>query len=406
MNLNETVYYSALINNHDSKTSNASTLSEPHLTFNEIRDNPIIKNCQDYKLAIINFKLDTKSLPVFIPVIEYDGSGKNKSTTIYTVFFEYLGYSGFQNVLFKPQDETIDRPIMKNGYADYSNGYYNYYNYEPFLTDVNRAVVDAFNQLEYSINMQEEGQDIKNDFNIFKNAAGKFEVPQFIYDKDTKLIFMNAPKRQFNDDIANGNFIKIFLNEPLYRLFNSLPFKKQHIPFKFYSSETKLLTNTNPFVVFRLNLNNFKNSNEIEIYPKLDDNTVSTTKSTHLIIYQDYETLSSWSPVDSIVFTSNSIPVRSTVVSANHSYDNGVETTEGSSNSIALEICEFRAGLFTPGVIYEPSVLRWIDMYDQDELCRININIYYKLKYTGQLIPFRINNGGSFSIKMAFQKIK
>ncbi len=215
MNLNETVYYSALINNHDSKTSNASTLSEPHLTFYEIRDNPIIKNCQDYKLAIINFKLDTKSLPVFIPVIEYDGSGKNKSTTIYTVFFEYLGYSGFQNVLFKPQDETIDRPIMKNGYADYSNGYCNYYNYEPFLTDVNRAVVDAFNQLEYSINMQEEGQDIKNDFNIFKNAAGKFEVPQFFYDKDTKLIFMNAPKRQFNDDIANGNFIKIFLNEPL-----------------------------------------------------------------------------------------------------------------------------------------------------------------------------------------------
>ncbi len=46
------------------------------------------------------------------------------------------------------------------------------------------------------------------DFNIFKNAAGKFEVPQFIYDKDTKLIFMNAPKRQFNDDIANGNYIK------------------------------------------------------------------------------------------------------------------------------------------------------------------------------------------------------
>ena len=402
----ETIYYTALINNHDAKTNNGSTISEPNLSFNETRDGPLISNCQDYKLAIVNFKLDTKSLPVFIPVIEYDESGKNRSTTIYSIYFEYLGYSGEQSVLFTPQDETINRPIMRNGFADYSNGYYSYYNFEPFLTDVNRAVVDAFNQLEYSINMQEEGQDIKNDFNIFKNSSGKFEVPQFIYDKDTKLIFMNSPKRIYNDDISNGNYIKMFLNEPLYRLFNSLPFKKQILTFKYYSSETKLLTSTNPLVLFRLNLNNFKNANESEIYAKLDDKTVATSKSTHLTIYQDYETLSSWSPIDSIVFTSSSIPIRSTVVSSNHSYDDGIETTEGSSNIVALEISEFRAGIFTPGIIYEQPILRWLDLLDLDELTRININCFYKLKYTGQLIPLKLNNGGSFSIKLAFRKYK
>ncbi len=62
---------------------------------------------------------------------------------------------------------------MRNGYADYSNGYYSYYNFEPFLTDVNPADVDTLNQLEYSINMQEEGQDIKNDFNILKKIKWK-----------------------------------------------------------------------------------------------------------------------------------------------------------------------------------------------------------------------------------------
>jgi hypothetical protein len=178
------------------------------------------------------------------------------------------------------------------------------------------------------------------------------------------------------------------------------------LTFKYYSSETKLLTSTNPLVLFRLNLNNFKNANESEIYAKLDDKTVATSKSTHLTIYQDYETLSSWSPIDSIVFTSSSIPIRSTVVSSNHSYDDGIETTEGSSNIVALEISEFRAGIFTPGIIYEPSILRWLDLLDLDELTRININCFYKLKYTGQLIPLKLNNGGSFSIKLAFRKYK
>ena len=79
-----------------------------------------------------------------------------------------MGYSGEQIVLFTPQDETINRPIMRNWYAVNSSGYYSYYNFEPCLTDVYRAVVDAFNQLELSINMQEEGQYIKNDLNIFK----------------------------------------------------------------------------------------------------------------------------------------------------------------------------------------------------------------------------------------------
>ena len=133
---------------------------------------------------------------------------------------------------------------------------------------------------------------------------------------------------------------------------------------------------------------------------------LTDVKTTHLIIGQDYETLTSWSPVESIVFTSSTIPVNSSIISANHSYEQGIETTEGSTNTIEMELSEFRAGQPKAGVIYEPKVLRWLNMKDQAELRLINLQVYYRFKYTGELIPIRINSGGSFSCKFCFRKIQ
>jgi hypothetical protein len=45
-------------------------------------------------------------------------------------------------------------------------------------------------------------------------------------------------------------------------------------------------------------------------------------------------------------------------------------------------------------------------MKDQDELRLINLQVYYRFKYTGELIPLRINSGGSFSAKFCFRKIQ
>jgi len=75
-------------------------------------------------------------------------------------------------------------------------------------------------------------------------------------------------------------------------------------------------------------------------------------------------------------------------------------------NTIEMELSEFRAGQPKPGVIYEPKVLRWLNMKDQAELRLINLQVYYRFKYTGELIPLRINSGGSFSAKFCFRKIQ
>jgi hypothetical protein len=53
---------------------------------------------------------------------------------------------------------------------------------------------------------------------LFKNSNGDIDIPYFIFDKGTGLIFLNSAQT------VEG--LTIFLNFPLYRLFDSLPFQR------------------------------------------------------------------------------------------------------------------------------------------------------------------------------------
>ena len=55
------------------------------------------------------------------------------------------------------------------------------------------------------------------------------------------------------------------------------------------------------------------------MYAKTTGNSaIATTKTAHLVVYQDYETLTSWTPVESITITSNNMPIKSSIISNNH----------------------------------------------------------------------------------------
>jgi hypothetical protein len=227
---------------------------------------------------------------------------------------------------------------------------------------------------------------------LFKNSNGDIDIPYFIFDKGTGLIFLNSPQT------VTG--LTIFLNTPLYRLFDSLPFQRKNTTFKNLDGSTTI---TN---LFRLKLTNFGNSNVVDLVPQATGQNSSTVKVPHYVIYQYYETLTSWSPIESIVISSGNLPIKSSVVSQNHSFVNGVETVEGSSNIVEMEMSEFRSGTPKPGIIYEAQIIRWVNMLDQNELRSIHLQVFYRLKMNGQLIPFKINSGGSFGMKLCFRKIK
>lgn len=380
------VYYNALINNLD---ANSDTHHEPHLVFNEDRLSPLITNCEDYDLSIENFKVDLKTLPTFIPTIRYsddDSESLTRNTTIYEITLECKGYCAKTSVIFTPQDTTngSEAPPFKKGYPNYRTNYYNLYSFEYFFVMVNEALKTAFVNLKAVLAEFSQNIDLGSD------------LPYFIFDKDTGLIYLNAPEATFNDD--NVDVVNMFLNKPLYRLFNSLPFTRQTDTF--ISSESIPITQSG----FKINISNFGEANKSELSSPQIDGSVKSGVS-YLSVYQDYTTLDTWSPVESIVITSNTIPVRTSNTSSTHSYQDGEETVSGSSNIVELELTDFKSGNPIPGIIYTPAYPRWINMRNQNELTNINLELFYRSKLDGSLMPVTICSTGAFSCKLCFRKL-
>ena len=265
-NTNDYLYYTALINNDGSILPSSESDVEPDFEIMEDRKVALLPDPEMYMVAVESCMMDLKSLPVFIPTIKYNTAPTDtqKLETIYEVTLEYETYSATTPIYFTPQDQTITQPNFVNGYANYKSGYYNLYNYESFFTMVNESIKTTFLKLI----------DVVTSYNgilptAFSNLAssGNYEILYFIFDKESSLIFLNSPKSTFSDSNSSHDNTQTTTTKTLYKL----------------------------------NLNSFKNANEVEIYPHLSDDTSGLTKTTHMLIYQDYETLSTWSPVESIV---------------------------------------------------------------------------------------------------------
>jgi hypothetical protein len=163
------------------------------------------------------------------------------------------------------------------------------------------------------------------------------------------------------------------LNRALYRLFNSLPFKLVNKSFNTLDGTTQTTTSK---TLYKLNLSNFKQANEVEIFPHMSDGSSGSTK-THMLIYQDYETLSTWSPVESIVIIAPNFPIKSNEVSADIEYVEGTPTIIGNVRH-EHELLEISTNSPLPIIMYEPKQYRFMSMKQSDAgLRQIMFKIYY-----------------------------
>jgi hypothetical protein len=399
---NNYVYYTALINNDGSSVPAYESEVEPPFEFKEDRKIALIPNPEEYEVAVQSCLIDLKTLPIFIPTIKYNTNPTDiqKTETIYEITLEYDGYSAASPIYFEPQDETLPLSNFVNGKANYKCGYYNLYNYEFFFTMVNTAIRTTFLKL-IDVIKSYFGGTLPTAFSNLATTTDIYEIPYFIFDKESSLIFLNSPKSTFSD--SNSSHVNIMLNRALYRLFNSLPFKLQNKSFNTLDGITQITTTK---TLFKLNLTNFKTSNEVEIYPHLSTGNSGSTKTTHMLIYQDYDTLSTWSPVESIVIVSPNFPINSHAVSADIDYINGFPTVIGDVRR-ENEILEISTNSPVPSIIYEPQQYRFMSMKQTDSgLTNIIFKVYYRFKNDGSLIQVKTNLGGSFSLKLMFRKIK
>ena len=373
------VYYDIVSTNFQSTTS-----EEPFLRFNETRTNPVINNTGDYYLSIVRFSLDTYNLPNFI--CEIQPNQPNPNLSIYSLTLEYDNGAGVvtpstqQYVIWSPQNKNEPIPIAPNltstGFQENTKYYYCYV-FQYFLELIN---------IQFGVALQ----------SLIANTGGAIspilgaKQPVLTWDTTSSKAILQAETTYYNQ--TNPAKIKIYFNPPLFALFNSFP------TFNFGTKNITLGRN------YQMIIADFTGVNTILLPTNPVPPAVSTVWTQ---MFQEFSTIDTWSPVASIVFTSNTIPIISNQLSAPLVFNNG-QTSSGQGNNanFAQIITDMTTNqqVFKPNVLYNPTAeYRRIDMTGNTPLTNIDINVYWRDKL-GSLIPFTLASGATASVKFLFEK--
>ena len=133
-----------------------------------------------------------------------------------------------------------------------------------------------------------------------------------------------------------------------------------------------------------------------------------------VITEESNTTTSLWCPVDAIVFTATGIPVRneegSTITRVGNTTIGSTVGGNGSFGSIISEVTfdQKNASDWRGFVYYQPYAQYQIASLDGNDVEIRNIDIYawWRSRLNGQLIPLRLYNNGSASMKLLFRRKK
>jgi hypothetical protein len=183
--------------------------------------------------------------------------------------------------------------------------------------------------------------------------------------------------------------IDFYMNAPLYELMGSFPALN-------YGYAASLAQRN-----FRLAFRVFGDVNN-QIIVRPDDTTWTAITS-----YQEWSTISAFSPILGFVFTSASLPIIPSLQSNPLLYNNLAQATTGTNASTANIITDFIANeaFYKPNLVYLPvSQYRWIALTGTAPIQNVQVSIFYRLR-DGSLQPFLINSGGSVTIKLLFKRL-
>ena len=355
------------------------------------------------------------------------------------------------NVFWTPDNANL-RPPNKtelNGINTATFPYYYCHSYNNFIDKVNDAIKDAyvanFNKLwvDWIRGLSVANADfIKAEFiNI---VARCFSTPPYM-DWNPTLdanIYLNTlfsvadnyyyPARTFTATGSSPNVkqvsttgqaqplnLRLAFNASLYSLFAGFPATETIIDGeRFYmlnmpKQVASLLDNSTiplralplmPYYPFLYDYHN--NLTKVFSLP-FPDNSISTYPLQEFFIRlkQEISTIDAWCPVSSIVFTTNQLPILASQFSSSNTIGN-IPSTATIGNRFALVITDLMTNQqgYRPNIIYNPSAeYRRISLTGNMPIREIDINVFWRPK-TGQLLPFRLQSGGSASLKLLFEK--
>lgn len=308
-----------------------------------------------YKMAIERFTIEGASLPIWIPSI----SSGNTTTYSITMTVDITG--GVKPFV---SDEIFLQFLPINNVPVGDPTYYYVYNYELFVDMMNNAFASCRSNLAGKI----------------LNYSLKTKTPMFTYDSDSNKFSIYVDSGGFIDN-ADGETCTIVFNNDLYTLLKTFYFK------------------TLP-------------SNYHQLIPRNRiTNNVTIGGTLYYIISQMCPSTSNcWSPIQSIMFSSDSMTLIPEIVGNISVLSSSSAIGSGESNTKEAMITDFALDLtrssdyFSEMITYTPTRLRYIDMSDADTIKNFRFNMFWINKYTGLKQPLLLNNFGSISIKVHFER--
>ena len=348
--------------------------------YNENRNKPYVQCSGDYDLSITRFQLDTQTLPIFIPIIQ--PNQPDRDLTAYSITMSYGALDSAQTFIsWIPQDTSAPLPPppnqTSNGFADNSQGYYNSYNFQWLIYLVNGALADCYASL-------------------LALSGGTLPLPHLpplmTWDTQNKIACISAPTPAFN---GGGSFLynRLYFNAPLFTLFSTFV--------STYNGYTGVVNGKNNQII----LEDFQSTNTVQL---VVGNTIPPTYATYLQMYQEQPSITSWSPIASIVFCSSTLPLVPNNISAPLVFQEGqaLGSSNGNNSNISQVLTDFCVGNngYTPYILYNPTAeYRRVSLFGNAPLTNFDLTIFWKDRL-GNLHPLLLSSGGSCNIKILFEK--
>lgn len=358
---------------YDLTTSNSLAVSnESTLKFLETRSSNFINIASDYTMSITRFTLDTTSLPVFIPTIT--PSQNNPNLTVYSLTLEYenagVKTSSDQTyVIWTPVNMNLDVPQPPStnvgGTQSISNYYYSY-NYHHIATLLNNTLTQALTQLKTLVPAIATA-------NIFTS-----------WNNESECLEIYGTSNFFDSSVVSGK-IKLFFNRALFALFTSLPSLRFH--------------NGQIGKIYQILISSNNGTNTVvnsQIFGGVPTNVLS----------QEYSTISNISPITSIVFTSNMLPILQNQMSNPFVYRDGelIQTNQTTSNFSNVITDISSDSNYKPHLYMTPSAeFRRLTLISNAPINVVDISVFFKNRF-GDLIPIDFWNGMSCTLKIMFEK--
>jgi len=439
---------------YDILQTNIGRNTETPARFIETTDTPIINNTGDYKMSVVRFQIDTPNLPVLI-IQPNTNSSVSPSTllgadsgyiaTDYSFMFNYYGLDGQQGdpevvsqffIDWKPENPNIYKP----SFDEYKDGkhinfeYFYCYSYSYFFD----FIVNQSIQLNYGV--------FVNDINTYLPAGAEKDIfisqfshfaypPTFEWDEATQKVNVIVPPFylstnyhtaltppasvsfpiKIGETTSGGTdvvFCSLVVSPNFYTIISTFPARIVNPQTFIYEEAYELLFRTN----FINNWIKTPSGFTSWAYTNTGAWSPDLTEATYLYpeylvkVEQEWSSIDLMTPINSLVFTSNTLPLVLNQQSSSQIKNNKdvfTPTTQGSLNQHILTITDLMSNQqgYRPNILYVPSgQYRYITLQGNQPLSQIDINVFYQLK-TGELIPFMLTNGGTASIKLLFEKV-